>query len=129
MREINATLHTALLDAIETRQGEWAPSVASADSVLDFRSTHCLSCFDLLPPLSALGSHPQGRPSTLVFGPFGALTQHDLYTGRFPGKMAPPFVEVATACSIKEHRFEGWLWGSDGNKRVWHEARPGDTDH
>jgi hypothetical protein len=35
MREINATLHTALLDAIETRQGGWAPNVASADSVLD----------------------------------------------------------------------------------------------
>jgi hypothetical protein len=36
--------------------GEWAPSVASAYSVSD----PYITCSDLLPPLSALGSHPQG---------------------------------------------------------------------
>jgi hypothetical protein len=54
--------------------GEWAPSVASvvgskcSQCRQCYRTIHCLTCSDLLPPLCALGSHPLGTSKKVNAG-------------------------------------------------------------
>jgi hypothetical protein len=59
-------------------EGEWAPSIASADRQC-CRSIHCLTCSDLLPSLCALGSHP-------IYYPIYPLDpiHHDISVGSHP---------------------------------------------